>query len=68
MVCDGGSARGAGRPPRSTTPRRFVLVPALREELEIPVPADRLPGRAWKQGPALAVVPAPLTERPVRNS
>ncbi|WP_234426251.1 recombinase family protein [Streptomyces kebangsaanensis] len=45
---------------------RFVLVPALREELEIPVPADRLPGRAWKQGPALAVVPAPRTERPVR--
>ncbi|MEU9920029.1 recombinase family protein [Streptomyces griseoluteus] len=45
---------------------RFVLVPALREELEIPVPADRLPGRVWKQGPALAVVPAPRTERPVR--
>ncbi|MFE9883003.1 recombinase family protein [Streptomyces sp. NPDC005784] len=46
--------------------RRFVLVPALREELEIPVPADRHLGRAWKQGPALAVVPAPRTERPVR--
>jgi hypothetical protein len=45
---------------------RFVLVPALREELEIPVPADRLPGRAWKRAPALAVVPAPRTERPVR--
>ncbi|WP_406434048.1 LysR substrate-binding domain-containing protein [Streptomyces sp. NBC_01589] len=45
---------------------RFVLVPALREELEIPVPADRHPGRVWKQGPALAVVPAPCTERPVR--
>ncbi|WP_374213879.1 recombinase family protein [Streptomyces sp. A3M-1-3] len=41
-------------------------MPALREELEIPVPADRGPGRAWKQGPALAVVPAPRTERPVR--
>jgi DNA invertase Pin-like site-specific DNA recombinase len=45
---------------------RFVLVPALREELEVPVPADRGPGRTWKQGPALAVVPAPRTERPVR--
>jgi len=45
---------------------RFVLVPALREELEILVPADRAPGRAWKQGPALAIVPAPRTERPVR--
>lgn len=30
------------------------------------MPADRLPGRVWKQGPALAVVPAPRTERPVR--
>src|ERR1700730_2207677 len=47
-------------------PPRFVLVPALREELEILVPADRFPGRAWKQGPALAIVPAPRTERPVR--
>ncbi|WP_411107264.1 recombinase family protein [Streptomyces sp. cmx-4-9] len=45
---------------------RFALVPALREELQIPVPADRHPGRAWKQGPALAAVPAPHTERPVR--
>ncbi|MCX5340162.1 zinc finger domain-containing protein [Streptomyces atratus] len=45
---------------------RFVLVPALREELDVPVPADRGPGRAWKQGPALAVVPAPRAERPVR--
>ncbi|MFJ6351001.1 hypothetical protein ACIQKB_16195 [Streptomyces sp. NPDC092046] len=45
---------------------RIVLVPALREELEVLVPADRHPGRAGKQGPALAVVPAPRTERPVR--
>ncbi|MFE0654010.1 hypothetical protein ACFVZH_36190 [Streptomyces sp. NPDC059534] len=34
---------------------RFVLVPALREELEVLVPADRHPGRVWKQGPALAM-------------
>lgn len=45
---------------------RFVLVPALREELEVLVPADRHPGRAWKQAPALAIVPAPRTEHPVR--
>ncbi|MFF9691339.1 recombinase family protein [Streptomyces sp. NPDC014623] len=44
----------------------FVLVPALREELEIPVPADRYPGREWKQGPALAIAPAPRAEWPVR--
>jgi DNA invertase Pin-like site-specific DNA recombinase len=30
------------------------------------VAADRGPGRAWKQGPALAVVPEPRGERPVR--
>ncbi|MEU8579249.1 zinc finger domain-containing protein [Streptomyces abikoensis] len=34
---------------------RFVLVPALREELEVLVPVDRHPGHAWKQGPALVV-------------
>jgi hypothetical protein len=57
--------RGGKTAAKYHTPR-FVLVPALREELEVPVPADRFPGRAWKQGPALAVVPAPRTERPVR--
>ncbi|MEV0972049.1 recombinase family protein [Microtetraspora glauca] len=51
--------RGGKTAAKYHTPR-FVLVPALREELEIPVPADRGPGRAWKQGPA------PRTERPVR--
>jgi hypothetical protein len=45
---------------------RAGLVPALREEFDVPVPADRGPGRAWRQGPALAVVPAPRTERAVR--
>lgn len=57
--------RGGKTAAKYHTPR-FVLVPALREELEIPVPADRFPGRAWKQGPALAIVPTPRTERPVR--
>lgn len=44
--------RGAKTAAKYHTPR-FVLVPALREELEVPVPADRGPGRTWKQGPAL---------------
>ncbi|MFI9187547.1 hypothetical protein ACIGXG_35695 [Streptomyces goshikiensis] len=57
--------RGEKTAAKYHTPR-FVLVPALREELEIHVPADRLPGRTWKQGPALAIVPAPRAERPVR--
>ncbi|MFD3542057.1 recombinase family protein [Streptomyces sp. NPDC058662] len=57
--------RGGKTAAKYHTPR-FVLVPALREELEVLVPADRHPGRAWKRGPALAVVPAPRTERPVR--
>ncbi|MCX4606591.1 recombinase family protein [Streptomyces anulatus] len=38
---------------------RFILVPALREDLEVLVPADRGPGRTWQPGPALAVVPEP---------
>lgn len=45
---------------------RFVLVPALREELEIPVAADRQPGRPWKQGPTPAAVPTPGAGRPIR--
>ncbi|MFG2895190.1 recombinase family protein [Streptomyces sp. NPDC048248] len=57
--------RGGKTAAKYHTPR-FVLVPALREELQIPVPADRHPGRAWKQQPPLAIVPAPRTERPVR--
>ncbi|WP_079403953.1 zinc finger domain-containing protein [Streptomyces sp. 3211] len=57
--------RGGKTAAKYHTPR-FVLVPALREELEVLVPANRHSGCAWKQGPALAVVPAPRTERPVR--
>ncbi|MFD9069804.1 recombinase family protein [Streptomyces lasiicapitis] len=69
-TCDApaGSAcrtRGGKTAAKYHTPR-FVLAPALREELEIHVPAERLPGRAWTQGPTLAIVPAPRTERPVR--
>ncbi|CQR62616.1 recombinase family protein [Streptomyces leeuwenhoekii] len=57
--------RGGKTAAKYHTPR-FVLVPALREELEVLVPADRYSGRAWKPGPTLAVVPALRTERPVR--
>ncbi|WP_443053618.1 zinc finger domain-containing protein [Streptomyces sp. NBC_00285] len=39
--------RGGKTAAKYHTPR-LVLVPALREEPEIPVPADRLPGRAWR--------------------
>ncbi|MDQ1031232.1 hypothetical protein QF035_008814 [Streptomyces umbrinus] len=37
---------------------RFILVPALREELEVPVPEDRGPGRPWQPGPPVEAVPA----------
>jgi DNA invertase Pin-like site-specific DNA recombinase len=33
---------------------RFMLVPALHDELAVPVPADRGPGRTWQAAPALA--------------
>ncbi|MFF9127129.1 hypothetical protein ACF09J_28265 [Streptomyces sp. NPDC014889] len=39
---------------------------ALREELEVLIPADRSPGRPWKQGPAPAAVPAQRTAKPIR--
>jgi len=41
---------------------RFILVPALREELEVMVPAGRSPGRPWQQGTAPALVPQPHHE------
>ncbi|MFE0358855.1 recombinase family protein [Streptomyces nigra] len=37
---------------------RFILVPALREELEVLVPDDRGPGRPWKPGPPVEQTPA----------
>lgn len=40
---------------------RFVLVPALREDLAVAVPADRRPGKAWHPGPDVA---ARADERP----
>src|SRR5260370_16895558 len=46
---------------------RFVLVPALREELEVPVPGDRGPSRAWEPGrPAGPPAAAQHGARPLR--
>ena len=46
---------------------RFMLVPALREELAVPVPADRRPGRTWQASPALAAEAAVVTrDGPIR--
>ncbi|WP_331743594.1 recombinase family protein (plasmid) [Streptomyces sp. NBC_01136] len=57
--------RGGKTATKYHTPR-FVLIAALREELEVLIPADRGPGRPWKQGPAPAAMPAQRTEKPIR--
>lgn len=46
---------------------RFILVPALREDLDVTVPADRRPGTTWTPGPLLdaAEQPAAVGE-PIR--
>ncbi|MEU6237205.1 recombinase family protein [Kitasatospora sp. NPDC047058] len=38
---------------------RFILVPALREDLEVLVPADHGPGKPWQRRPAPVLTPAP---------
>lgn len=45
---------------------RFNLVPALREELAVPVPEDRGPGRLWKPGPSVETLSAAAAARPIR--
>ncbi|WP_419796097.1 recombinase family protein [Streptomyces mexicanus] len=45
---------------------RFILVPALREELDVLVPEDRGRGRPWKQGPPVEAVPAAAAAKPIR--
>ncbi|WP_329086447.1 MULTISPECIES: recombinase family protein [unclassified Streptosporangium] len=45
---------------------RFILVPALREVLEVAVPADRLPGRPWTQGPPLQAAVAEAGSQAIR--
>ncbi|MGW3472963.1 recombinase family protein [Saccharopolyspora sp. NPDC000995] len=44
---------------------RFILVPALRDELTVPVPADRGPAKKWTQGPEVAAAPK-TTRAPIR--
>lgn len=46
---------------------RFMLVPALRDELAVAVPADRGPGKPWKPGPPIADTAEPeTTGAPIR--
>ncbi|WP_455771599.1 recombinase family protein [Streptomyces hygroscopicus] len=45
---------------------RFILVPALREELDVLVPEDRGPGRPWKPGPPVEAAPAAPAAKPIR--
>lgn len=45
---------------------RFILVPAMREELEIPVPDDRGPGRVWLPRAPVDPGPAVAAARPIR--
>ncbi|MFJ6438564.1 recombinase family protein [Streptomyces sp. NPDC091416] len=45
---------------------RFILVPALREELEVLVPDDRGPGRTWKPGPPVEEMSSAPPARPIR--
>ncbi|MFD7455020.1 recombinase family protein [Kitasatospora sp. NPDC059827] len=43
---------------------RFILVPALREDLEVLVPGDRAPGKPWQRRPAPLLAPAPEDAAP----
>lgn len=45
---------------------RFILVPALREELEVLVPEDRGPGRPLKPGPPVEAAPTAAAAEPIR--
>jgi DNA invertase Pin-like site-specific DNA recombinase len=57
--------RGGKTATKYHTPR-FILVPALREELDVPVPEDRSPGRPWKPGPPIEQTPAAPAAAPIR--
>ena len=45
---------------------RFAKVPAIREELQVAVPADRNPGKPWVQGPAIDPVLEQTGGAPIR--
>jgi DNA invertase Pin-like site-specific DNA recombinase len=57
--------RGGKTATKYHTPR-FILVPALREELEVLAPEDREPGRPWKPGPPAEAAPAEPAAKPIR--
>jgi hypothetical protein len=45
---------------------RFILVPSLRDEVAVSVPADRGPGRKWTQGPEVAPAAPETNGTPIR--
>jgi DNA invertase Pin-like site-specific DNA recombinase len=45
---------------------RFILVPSLRDELTVPVPAGRGPGKNWTQGPEVAPAAPDTNAAPIR--
>jgi hypothetical protein len=45
---------------------RFILVPALRDELTVPVPADRASGKKWALGAEVAAAAPETTGAPIR--
>ncbi|MFC4607308.1 recombinase family protein [Streptomyces maoxianensis] len=57
--------RGGKTATKYHTPR-CILVPALREELEVLVPEDRGPGRAWKAGSPVEQTPDAPAAAPIR--
>jgi DNA invertase Pin-like site-specific DNA recombinase len=57
--------RGGKVAPKYHTPR-FMLVPALRAELQVKIPADRGPGRVWRQGEPIPASAPIDRHRPVR--
>ena len=57
---------GGGKTAARYHTARFILVPALREELNVAVPAGRSPGRPWSPGPAVDTVAEVPAGRPIR--
>ncbi|APU15119.1 MULTISPECIES: hypothetical protein [Actinoalloteichus] len=68
--CDvpAGSACGtrAGKTAAKYHTARFILVPSLRDELTVAVPADRGPGKKWTQGPEVAATAPETSGVPIR--
>ncbi len=58
---------GGGKTAARYHTARFILVPALREELNVAVPPDRAPGKSWSPGPPIDVGAAEVPAgRPIR--